>query len=242
MPLVKLHLTPEGSESGSCFISITTSLVQALTYASNMKDPGIAVIDMTHPALNMPSKMHHAKDLIAMLKGLGEWERPDYKGTTEHLVCGHIPPEAIIHYGSVSDLKSIGRPLQMTVFEPVTTFNDIGRAVSAPRLRVSTVVSQLRSRNLQLEDTVRCIGEWGRELGVGGTSLAQIQAFVASLIDGWYIAAPSDDKAEMARLALVFAAAVDPRPEYTVQDVMEAFVRGVRVGRENVGFYMRRQG
>lgn len=75
-------------------------------------------------------------------------------------------------------------------------------------------------------------------LGIGSASLVQIQAFVTAMVDGWYISAPVDDEEEMRVLALVFATAVDPREGYTVLEVMEAFVRGVMVGRENVAVWM----
>lgn len=56
------------------------SLIQALSYAKDMKQPSIALIDLNSPMLQQEQKLHHAAEVFPWLKsqGLARWAR--YKG------------------------------------------------------------------------------------------------------------------------------------------------------------------
>lgn len=92
--LTSLHLSKEGNtpvyistasvsmNSSSTLRSADTlqSLLQALSYATEMQQPRIALIDLDAPSLNGEHKIHHAADVFRWLKshGLARWAR--YRG------------------------------------------------------------------------------------------------------------------------------------------------------------------
>ena len=78
MILTNLHLSLSGG--ASTFVSVSTSLLQALVKASTMKNPRIAIVALDHPLLNKPNKTLYAAEIMQMLKGRGLawWAR--YKG------------------------------------------------------------------------------------------------------------------------------------------------------------------
>jgi len=83
MILTNLHLSLSGG--ASTFVSVSTSLLQAIVKASTMKDPRIAIVALDHPLLNEPNKTLHAAEIMQMLKGRGLawWAR--YKGIAGNL-------------------------------------------------------------------------------------------------------------------------------------------------------------
>ncbi|KAF2467152.1 uncharacterized protein BDR25DRAFT_195517, partial [Lindgomyces ingoldianus] len=71
------HLSLTGN--ASCWVSVSTSLLQILNYASVMEDPQLAVILLDHPILNEPDKKIHAGHLLGWLKKNGQARWANYK-------------------------------------------------------------------------------------------------------------------------------------------------------------------
>lgn len=76
--LTVLHLSKEGDTP--VYISTTSSLLQALSYATSMQQPQLALINLNASSLQEAHKLHHAADVFIWLKaqGLARWAR--YKG------------------------------------------------------------------------------------------------------------------------------------------------------------------
>ncbi|KAF2438790.1 hypothetical protein P171DRAFT_342100, partial [Karstenula rhodostoma CBS 690.94] len=77
--LTNIHLNKKGN--ASAYISCATSLIQCLSYATNMIDPQIALIDLSAASLQEPWKQLKASDTLRELKSIGQvgWAR--YRGT-----------------------------------------------------------------------------------------------------------------------------------------------------------------
>lgn len=147
--LTHSHMSPRGPASKGpasnsaalAFVSLTTSLLQALVMASKMKRPRIAVLDLNHKLLKESGKIHYAGDIIRFLKA-NKLAPYSYKGragksyaivindlpannSVEYIVFADIPQDVILHQFPIWDLislhdedKTCADILDSTIFVP----------------------------------------------------------------------------------------------------------------------------
>lgn len=197
-----------------------------------MTKPQMAVINLNHPDLRVPNKLHHAREVIKTLQNKGEMSWTRYKGASEWLVWGNLPNSAVLHTFDLSELddateqsEEIRRLLQPQIF----TSNS----------RTHTVAHRLQSRNLVLDATAaQAMGHLVNLFGLGGVNAApaHITSFITCLVDGWSIRPHSVNNTHaMDLLAIDFVTTMNPRgASYRFHDAMEAFIKGVVQGCENL--------
>ncbi|KAF2132386.1 hypothetical protein P153DRAFT_383270 [Dothidotthia symphoricarpi CBS 119687] len=228
----KSHLSLKGNTSA--FVSVSTSLLQAMVYASSMENPNIAIIDLNHPSLNQPNKKHYAADVVRWLKVNDEYKFT-YKATAEYLIWGGIPRSAILHHTKLQTLENLaeidsvcGNMLSLGLFQTKRTANG--------------VASILRDNNTVLDgSTAKSMGKIAKCLGLDGESvtLQHIQEFVARLVDGWYITSDHTNDAYTGNaIAFSFALALGSGI-HAHQRVMEAFQEGIESGFNSIVRYAR---
>jgi hypothetical protein len=83
--LTHLHLSKTGGKS-SAFVSMATSLLQMMNYASAKENPLIALIDLDHESLKETNKRLDASRILADLKSLDQAQWARYKGRGEYMV------------------------------------------------------------------------------------------------------------------------------------------------------------
>ncbi|KAF2257625.1 hypothetical protein CC78DRAFT_622481 [Lojkania enalia] len=217
------HLHPTGGPSP--FVSVFVNLLQTM---AKYRTPNtrIAVIDLAHHSLSAGDKKFHVRDKLADLRSnhnLMQWTR--YKGFFEFLLWGDIPPAAILHVTSWSDLTRLA-----------STDPDVAHILSLPifeRLNTSSrIAKHIARKALALDDnTARSIGVLARAFGLDNPTVKSrhVADFVATFIEGWSIRSSSrlsNNKATILNaLAVSFAAGLN-RPE-TPFDPKAAFVDGV---------------
>ncbi|KAF1366092.1 hypothetical protein EJ07DRAFT_82101, partial [Lizonia empirigonia] len=231
--LTVLHLSKEGNTP--VYISTTSSLLQALSYATSMQQPRLALIDLNASSLQEVHKLHHAADVFVWLKaqGLAWWAR--YKGHGEYFVWSDIPSNAVLHTVDLTDLidklnKDIDCQslLNFDIFEPGTKTN--------------VIAAGLREKNLMLNTpSARALGKIAKAFGMAqsNVSLQHLQDFVARVMDGWTILkADTIDLHTLSSLACTFATALGSHHAgYTVQGVMGAFIDGVDDGTRRIAHW-----
>ncbi|CAN9301975.1 unnamed protein product [Alternaria alternata] len=148
MILTNLHLSMSGG--ASAFVSVSTSLLQALVKASTMEDPRIAVVALDHALLQQPNKTLPAAEILRMLKAEGQawWAR--YKGHAERMVWASVPAAAIISHFPLSELRQLSN--QEQTCEDVLSLNEIqsGRRTQLIRSRTLSLRSRMAFSEGQL--------------------------------------------------------------------------------------------
>ncbi|KAI4690776.1 uncharacterized protein J4E88_002249 [Alternaria novae-zelandiae] len=215
MLLTNLHLSMSGG--ASAFVSVSTSLLQALVKASTMFEPRIAV---------KPHKTLPAADVMRMLKAEGQawWAR--YKGHAERMVWASVPAAAVLSHFPISDLTVLSRHNQAC--DDILNLRDIqsGR-------KTQYVSSLLRDRNTIINiRTARAMAVVCRAFKMHrvGVSLGHIQGLVSSLVDSFQLKHVTSDTPRMSMMmakafavSLVSQAHLDP-------DVETAFQEGIQQG------------
>ena len=100
--LANLHLSHVGN--ASFFVSLLTSLLQTIVYARKKKEAYLAIVDLCHPALNVPDKRSDAAGMLRWLHSIGQAQWARYKGQAEYLYWFNVPPESILAVVSVDEL------------------------------------------------------------------------------------------------------------------------------------------
>ncbi|KAI4911862.1 hypothetical protein J4E90_006679 [Alternaria incomplexa] len=224
MLLTNLHLSMSGG--ASAFVSVSTSLLQALVKASTMFEPRIAVIALDHPLLTEPHKTLPAADVMRMLKAEGQawWAR--YKGHAERMVWASVSPAAVLSHFPLSDLTVLSRHNQAC--DDILNLRDIqsGR-------KTQYVSSLLRQRNTVVNiRTARAMAVVCRAFKMHrvGVSLAHIQGLVSSLVDSFQLKQGTSDTPHMSGLiAKAFAVSLVSQAHRT-HDVEAAFQEGIQQG------------
>ncbi|KAI4629810.1 uncharacterized protein J4E87_002997 [Alternaria ethzedia] len=208
MLLTNLHLSMSGG--ASAFVSVSTSLLQALVKASTMFEPRIAV----------------TADVMRMLKAEGQAPWARYKGLAERMVWASVPAAAVLSHFPLSDLTVLSRHNQAC--DDILNLRDIqsGR-------KTQYVSSLLRDRNTFINiRTARAMAVVCRAFKMHrvGVSLAHIQGLVSSLVDSFQLKHVTNDTPRMSMMmakafavSLVSQAHLDP-------DVETAFQEGVQQG------------
>ncbi|CAN9334892.1 unnamed protein product [Alternaria alternata] len=234
MILTNLHLSMSGG--ASAFVSVSTSLLQALVKASTMEDPRIAVVALDHALLQQPNKTLPAAEILRMLKAEGQawWAR--YKGHAERMVWASVPAAAIISHFPLSELRQLSN--QEQTCEDVLSLNEIqsGR-------RTQYVSSRIRDKNNSINvGTARAMAMVSRAFGMhrNKTSLAHIKGLVSSLVDSFQLKQVlSESHYTSGIIARAFAITLRSQA-HSVQDIELAFQDGVQRGTATIAFYARR--
>ncbi|KAF7672187.1 hypothetical protein GT037_009697 [Alternaria burnsii] len=235
MFLSNLHLSMSGG--ASAFVSVSTSLLQALVKASTMEDPRIAVVALDHALLQQPHKTLPAADILRMLKAEGQawWAR--YKGHAERMVWASVPAAAIISHFPLSKLRQLSN--QEKTCEDILSLNEIesGR-------RTQHVSSQLRDKNNAISvSTSRAMAMVSRIFGMHrcSVSLTHIKGLVSSLVDSFQLEQVSSQSNYTSRMiSRAFAVTLRSRA-HCIQDIEVAFKDGVEQGTATIAFYARRR-
>ncbi|KAH7127027.1 hypothetical protein B0J11DRAFT_579445 [Dendryphion nanum] len=241
MILSNSHLSVLGNDTGSCFVSTTTSLIQALTYASSMNDPRIAIINLDHQSLKTPNKKHHAASILSWLKSNGQANWARYKGTAEYLVWGNIEQAAILRHFPISELLHLAATdiLCFESIQPILRFDENGVLIPRKKPRTRVVAQMLKEKQLLLDsDTANTMGKLAGKFGLGDSTLSHIKEFVKVIIDGWSISAQAINYNMMNVLAMKFTIAMGPRKStYDIQEIMKAFIEGIEIGTRNIEIF-----
>ncbi|KAF2007383.1 hypothetical protein P154DRAFT_118626 [Amniculicola lignicola CBS 123094] len=222
------HLYREETNT-STFVSVVASLLQLLSrYASTMSDPRVAVIALDHPDLNEPHKLHHAKDVIKHVR-----RQTPYRGTKEYLSWGNLPKSCLLHVFSYSDLQNL-------CFVSQDVDKLLSLEVFQLRLNTQAVAEQLRLKQTVLD--VNVAKAMGRIAHCFGLTKSNVQAghlsdFVSYLVDGWSLGVNVDKILDLSHLAENFALAMGPSRSLRTQEIMDAFMEGVRRGSANLVYY-----
>ncbi|RMZ72099.1 hypothetical protein GMOD_00007093 [Pyrenophora seminiperda CCB06] len=227
-----LHLSLSGG--ASTFVSVSTSLLQAMVKASAMENPRIAIVALDHPLLKEPNKTMHAAEIMQMLKGegLAWWAR--YKGIAERMIWASLPAATILSHFPLADLKSLSN-------RDKACSDTLSLECIQPGRRTRYVSSQMRSKNKVLDiPAALAIASISRTFGMHrkDVSLAHIQALIASLVDSLYIHKDSstDEDTTASGIASAFAVALRSRG-HVHEEVMQAFQEGVRQGFDTIEYY-----
>ncbi|KAH6878194.1 hypothetical protein BKA58DRAFT_452211 [Alternaria rosae] len=231
MLLTNLHLSMSGG--ASAFVSVSTSLLQALVKASTMFEPRIAV---------KPHKTLPAADVMRMLKAEGQawWAR--YKGHAERMIWASIPVAAVLSHFPLSNLTNLSRNNQAC--DDVLNLREIqsGR-------KTQYVSSLLRDRNTVIDiRTARAMAVVCRAFKMHrvGVSLAHIRGLVSSLVDSFQLKQVTSDTPRMTMMmAKAFAVSLVSQA-HLAHDVEAAFKEGIQQGtvsniRATIEFYTRRR-
>jgi hypothetical protein len=201
-----------------------------------MSNPRIAIINLKHPDLTVPHKVHHARDIIKRLQERGEMPWTKYKGACEWLVWGNVPSTAILHISELTELDNL-------VEQSEDVNNLLQLHMFSSNARTRTIAQRLQNRNCTLNiDAAKAMGQIAELFGLGSVNATpdHIKEFVANLVDGWSIKPTSvNDIRSLDFLALHFTTTLNPRGSYRLHDVIEAFVQGVLKGSENLAHFGR---
>ncbi|ORY19703.1 hypothetical protein BCR34DRAFT_595166 [Clohesyomyces aquaticus] len=247
MYLAHAHMSLFGN--ASVFVSVTTSLLQAINYAHEFdSDAQIAVINLDHISLKEQHKKHQANDLLSWMQSQGQAQWARYKGACETLIWGDIPKEAVICDFPLASLqhlahtyKDCNKLLSLAAFTPKFRIDDDSGKVIRKKHQTGTIAKKLRERCMTLDqDIARAMGRVAAYFGLGqsGVSLLQIREFVSMLVDGWNIQdAPMNELHAMRELAMKFAFAFPRQSSFLLQDVMQTFIEGIRIGSRNMDYF-----
>ncbi|KAL5409623.1 hypothetical protein PMIN06_008972 [Paraphaeosphaeria minitans] len=232
--LSNTHLSRTGN--ASAYISVATSLVQALNYAMAMEDPQIAVVDLSAASLQEPWKKLRASDLLRELKAMGQARWARYRGTAEIMIFGSLPmDDAITFHGSLTDLAAVvtAQPAGKMLLNP----NEF-----KPDQAVSGLTGALKAKDIRLTpDLARSMAVFAKSMGLTSPRISpeHTAEFVQVIIDGWSIAIP-DNMQERSLLAQAFAHELGSQT-LPPQDVENAFITGLERGASNMAYYSRCQ-
>ncbi|KAF2823324.1 hypothetical protein CC86DRAFT_384695 [Ophiobolus disseminans] len=231
--LSNLHLSMN-SGGASTWVSVSTSLLQALVKACSMERPRIAIIDLGHPSLQEPNKMLKTSEVLCNLKSDGQawWAR--YKGHAERMIWASIPRAAIIHHISLGDI------ITLSDTHPAAADLLHLEEFQAGR-RTMTVATQLRDKNITLSVTsAHTLGLICKQFGLhhDNVKLHHIQDMVGRLVDSWTIM--NSMSTVTAIVARAFTGALDSRVHRS-GDVVQAFVDGFQQGTATLKYYQRRR-
>ncbi|KAF1958675.1 hypothetical protein CC80DRAFT_502613 [Byssothecium circinans] len=227
------HLSKTGGDA-SAYISVTTSLLQAMKYAATQRDPHIGLINLSHQSLQQEHKVIHAAKIIRKLRQHSQLSWTKYKGETELLIWANISKDALLAVRPLQDLYNLQHNhtcagLGLDAFIPGRTTRIIGR--------------NLRQREVPLDArTARAIGMMGKELGMDdkNVSCQHIAEFIARVVDGWGFRV-SDQQQSMSAISMVFSKALASNSRiFGLQDVGEAFRAGVAEGLQSRAYYTSR--
>jgi hypothetical protein len=230
--LMNIHLSMKGGSSA--FVSTTTSLLQALTKASSMSRPHIAVVLLDHPTLTKPHKTLHAAESLKDLKEQGQawWAR--YKGITEYMIWANIPSECICTHFPLADLISL-------YDEDHTVTNLLHLQEFTAGRKTMALSAALREKNMTLTpSTAAAMGRVAKLFGLdrAGVALHHIETFVARLVDGWSII--DNASGHINDISCAFAEALKSRA-YRRQEIIGAYLAGIKEGTETLAFFERRR-
>lgn len=201
-----------------------------------MTNPRIAIIDLKHPGLTIPHKVHHARDIIKRLQERGEMEWTKYKGACEWLVWGNVPGNAVLHIFELRELDDL-------VEQSEDIQNLLQLHMFSSNSRTRTIAQRLRSRNCILDvHAAKAMGQIAELFGLGSVNATpdHIKEFVTTLVGGWSIKPASvNDIRSLDFLALHFTTALNPLGPYRLHNVIEAFIQGVLKGSENLTHFGR---
>lgn len=161
------------------------------------------------------------------------WTR--YKGDMETMIWGSIPKSAIIHDLKLSELETLAAQSK-----DINCLLSLEIFTGESKTRI--IAQQLKTKNYTLNvQTTRSMSQIARLFGLGGVDVraTHIREFCSNLVDGWSIQdAPLGDATAMGDLAMRFALALGHRSSsMLLQDVMGAFIDGVKMGTKNMEFY-----
>ncbi|RAR10903.1 hypothetical protein DDE82_000874 [Stemphylium lycopersici] len=235
MLLTNLHLSMKGG--ASAFVSLSTSLLQALVKASTMDNPRIAVVALDHPLLTEPNKTLLAADVLRMLKDDGQAWWAKYKGYAERMVWASVPAAAILSHFPLLDLQLLSDDDQIC-----TEILNLDEIRAGRRTRY--VSARMREKGNTINAvTARAMASISKAFGMNreGVGLLHVTGLVACLVDSFQLLrSPVVDGRASSSIAHAFAMTLRSR-SYTTQDVMKAFLEGVQQGSDTVAFYSRKR-
>jgi hypothetical protein len=200
-----------------------------------MTKPRIAIIQLDHPALEKPEKCVHAAAALKDLKEQGQawWAR--YKGHTEYMIWANIPSECILAQFPLADLiflyeedEAVASLLHLHEFTPGCKTIALSNS-----LREKAQVKLTPSTSAAIGHVAKLFG-----LDSPGVSLHHISAFVARIVDAWSIT--DNVSSDVNDVSFAFAEALQSRT-YQRQDVMEAYLAGIKEGNETLAYFARRR-
>ncbi|KAJ8107418.1 hypothetical protein OPT61_g8885 [Boeremia exigua] len=231
---VASHLSKEGNMP--TFISTCSSLLQVLSYATQMENPQIALINLDAPCLKQENRVHHARDVLSWLKSqrLALWAH--YKGHGEYMIWADIEREAILHTLDLVDLTEV-----------LNKDDDCRRLMSFEAFdagkKTNAIASTIREKNITLDiKTAQALGKIARTFGLSKSdvTLPHLEDFIARMMDGWSIEKAEMDRHNLSSLAATFAVSLGSHAGgYHLQEVMGAFVNGVDHGTECAAHWSR---
>jgi hypothetical protein len=208
-------------------ISVFTSLLEALVKAASMKHPRIALIDLSHPSLQIKLP---AANVLRDLKKIGQTQWARTKHHAEILLFGTIPAASIIQSFSLNELIALNdahdivqEMLQLHEFRT-------GR-------RTSTVAASLATKNVTLDSySAKAMALVCKQFGL--IELKHIHDLVARLVDGWSII--DDASGDIKDISFVFAMTLNSCA-YPLEDVARTFVEGCAQGTKILRFWDERR-
>ncbi|USP82623.1 hypothetical protein yc1106_09897 [Curvularia clavata] len=232
--LTNLHLCLKGG--ASTFVSLSTSLLQALVKASAMDNPSIAVVALDHPLLTTPNKTLPAADILRMLKAEGQawWAR--YKGHAERMVWATVPASTILSHFPIAHLCDLAE--KDDICAQILNLDEFRRG-----RRTRFVSNAMRDKqNLLIPSIAKAMGTIARVFGMHSkkVGLVHIQGLIAALVDSFQLMHNSGDVAHDKDMAYAFARELRSK-RHSMEDVTRAFREGVKQGREIVGYYESRR-
>ncbi|KAH7073382.1 hypothetical protein FB567DRAFT_633216 [Paraphoma chrysanthemicola] len=234
--LTNWHLSMSGG-GASAWVSVSVSLLQALTKACSMDRPQIALINLAHPTLTVPNKTLKAAEVLSSLKADGQawWAR--YKGHAERLVWANIPASAVIQSFSLADLIDLSDSC-------ITTGNLLQLPEFVAGRRTQSIAAILRERNVTLDtSTAQALGKISKQFGLDDVhvELSHVRDFLSCMVDSWYINYDlGTGTRPPATMASIFANALCSRGHHK-EDIMNAFIDGVEQGTRTIAFYARKR-
>lgn len=204
-----------------------------------MKHPRLAVINLQHPDLMLPEKLHSAHQIIKNLQAQGEMSWTKYKATAEFIIWGDLPNSAILHTFNLSELNDL-------IAVSPTCANLLNLDLFDGASRTRAISQQLREKGIIMNvDTAKAMGKIARVFGLGGPDVTylHIDEFVTSLVDGWNIqGCPINDIHTASHLGMHFALAMEcPRSSLNIQQIMGAFIDGIEHGTRNLDYFATRR-
>ncbi len=208
---MKKHLDSKAG-GPSPWISVSTTLLHALAIAAKRSIPRIAVIDLEHPTLSVPNKMHHAEKII-------NWLRPNqcypfrYHGTTEMLIWSNICEDAIIHQFSLRDLINLAD-------EDPSCKKLMNLELFTKHRKARAVAKQLENQNTMLDlNAVKAMASIAKLFRLHTARVTALQGFIADLVNSFHLRA--DEEYDDDDLAHIFAKELRSQL-HSKEDVMSA--------------------
>jgi hypothetical protein len=210
----------------SYWISVFTSLLEALVKAASMNRPRIAIIDLGHESLKVPDKVLPAAAILQELKKMGQaqWARTQH--LAERLIFFDIPRPAIVQHLSLAELITISDSndavramMQLHEFEGRST-GKVAKSLAEREVIVDTFTAEAMAHVCNL---------------FGLVELRHIHDLVARLVDGWGIIV-DNASGDIEHIGLTFAMALGSRT-HSLEDVVHAFVEGCQEGTQVLHYW-----